>query len=112
MNAIALLLLASLSFAGDADPKQVDTGLYATSAGVAYLPTATDKGWYVEALDRSGTLLLDKAIVGSDLSEADAVRIAMAAQQAKGPVIRVALASGEKVAVNVGKEELAVIHGE
>ena len=100
-----LTLLASMSFANDLDVKQIDAGLFAApSTGVAYLTTETEGGWYVEALDTRGELLLEKVVLGEDLSEADAVRIARAAQSAKNEVVEVQLESGAaKVTIAKGK---------
>lgn len=103
-----LALLAALSFANDPDVRHVDAGLYAAPAtGVAYLTTATEEGWYIEAMDRHGTLLLDKIVVGDGLSEADAVRVARAAQRAEGTELEVELDSG-KAKVVVGDKTLSV----
>ncbi|TNE91468.1 MAG: hypothetical protein EP330_05100 [Deltaproteobacteria bacterium] len=73
-----LLLFAALSFAHDGDLRQVDAGLFGDEAtGIAYLTSRVEGRWYVEAVERDGTLVLERSLPGS-LSEADAVRIALA----------------------------------
>ena len=72
-----LLMLSLWANASDANIHRVDDGLYTEGrTGVAYLPVALETGWYVEALDRSGAMVLDRRIVGAELTEKDAVTIA------------------------------------
>lgn len=112
MSLFLLTLLTTLSFAGDQAPHQVDEGLYAADqTGVAFLTTATDDGWYIEAIDRSGALLLDKAVVGSQLSEDDAVRVAIAVREQPSDSLTVVLGTGAQAQVTVDAKQITVAIG-
>ena len=93
-------MLSLWANASDANIHRVDDGLYTEGrTGVAYLPVALETGWYVEALDRSGAMVLDRRIVGAELTEKDAVTIAAQARRVQEPVFQVLISEGRTVSV-------------
>ncbi|MCO4746349.1 MAG: hypothetical protein KC912_16250 [Proteobacteria bacterium] len=109
MTAILLAALTTLSLAGDFSVVEVDKGLYASADGVAYLTTATEDGWYVEAMDRSGELLLDRHVVGGELSAEHAVLVAQSAQAKSSGTLRVQLTEDREVQATIRSEDVAVV---
>ena len=104
-----LLMLPLWALASDANIHRVDDGLYTEGrTGVAYLPVALETGWYVEALDRTGAMVLDRRIVGAELTEKDAVTIAVQARRAQGPVFEVVISESRTVTVARSNEVLEV----